>query len=68
MAVRVRTKRGKEVTLLNPSEKGGKFADELRYGFKLTNDGRPKLTKDNASIFLTDKERAYETFECLVIL
>ncbi len=61
MAVQVRSKRGKVVTLLNPSEKGGKYAAELSYGSKLTNAGYPKLTKDNAQIKLTKAERAYRS-------
>ena len=59
MSVIVTNKKGKKVTLLNPSEKGAKYANELKYKFKLTNDGRPKLTKDNAQITLTKTQKAY---------
>lgn len=38
MAVKVTSKSGKVVTLLNPSEKGKKFAKEIKTGMKTTND------------------------------
>lgn len=59
MAVVIRTKRGKEVTLLNPSEKGNKFANELRNNCKYTNGGLFKLDKNGQYIKLNDAERAY---------
>lgn len=46
MAVRIKGRRGQTVTLLNPSEKSGKFADELRMNTRYTNDGRYKADKD----------------------
>ena len=33
MAVKVKTKSGREITLLNPSEKAGKYAAELKANF-----------------------------------
>lgn len=59
MAVIVKTRRGKEVTLLNPSEKGNKFANELRNNCKYTNGGLFKLDKNGQYIKLNDAERAY---------
>lgn len=59
MAVVVKTRRGKEVTLLNPSEKGNKFANELRNNCKQTNDGHFKLNRHGQCIELNDAERAY---------
>ncbi|MBE5732723.1 MAG: hypothetical protein E7353_06780 [Clostridiales bacterium] len=56
----VKNKKGKMVTLLNPSEKGAKFADELRNGVKLTNKG--ELKWDSASgkpERLTKEQRSY---------
>ena len=57
--VTVKNKKGREVTLLNPSEKGGKFAKELKQGVKRTNKGSFKLDKNKKSIKLTESERAY---------
>ena len=42
MAVLFKRKDGKTVTLLNPGEKGKKFAQELRDNRKYTNDGKLK--------------------------
>lgn len=61
MATKIKRKNGKEVTLLNPSEKGSKFASELKRGFKLTNSGSFKLDNDKKGIRLNDKERAYRS-------
>ena len=47
------------VTLLNPSEKGAKFAKELKTGFKRTNTGQYKLNKDKKGIKLTAEQRSY---------
>ena len=55
------TKGNKTVTLLNPSEKGAKFAKELKSGIKRTNSGSFKLTSDKKAIHLNDKERAYRS-------
>lgn len=54
-------KDGKKITLLNPSEKGAKFAKELKQGFKRTNAGSFKLDKNQKAIRLSDKERAYRS-------
>lgn len=59
MAVTVKTKRGKNFTLLNPSEKGTKYATELAYGVALTNDGEQKFDKKGNAIKLTPKQRAF---------
>ena len=59
MAVRIKGKRGQTVTLLNPSEKSGKFADELRMNTRYTNDGRYKAGKDGVVPSLTKVQRAY---------
>lgn len=55
----VKNKKGKMVTLLNPSEKGAKFAKELKTGFKRTNTGQYKLNKDKKGIKLTAEQRSY---------
>lgn len=59
MAVTVTNKKGKKVTLLNPSEKGAKFAKELKQNRKRTNTGAFKLNENKQSIKLSDVERAY---------
>ena len=38
MAMKVINKKGQEITLLNPAEKGGKFAAELKNNMRYTND------------------------------
>lgn len=55
---KVKTKSGKTITLLNPAEKGRKFADELKTGMHYTNDGEYKPDK-NGEIGLSDTQRAY---------
>jgi len=52
----VKSKRGRDVTLLNPSQKGAKFAQELRADVKLTND-RSKVKSGGRN--LTEVERSY---------
>ena len=59
MAVKVKSKSGKTVTLLNPSEKGAKFAKELKQNRKRTNAGAFKLDDNKKSIPLTAVEKAY---------
>ena len=59
MAVKVRTKKGNVITLLNPSEKGKKYAKELKTGRKITNSGSYKLDSNKKSIKLTPAESAY---------
>lgn len=59
MAVTVRNRRGKKITLLNPSEKGTKFATELAYNVALTNDGEQKFDKGGNPKKLTPKQRAF---------
>lgn len=54
-----KNRRGKDVTLLNPSEKGRKFACELKSGIKCTNEGVPKTNKDGSLIALNREEAAY---------
>ena len=58
MAVKVRSRNGKEVTLLNPAEKAAKFAGELRTGIRKTNDGRYKADK-HGEVGLSKEGRAY---------
>ena len=58
--VTVLNESGKRVTLLNPAEKGAKFAKELKQGVKRTNRGGFKL-KDGKAIKLTKSERAYRS-------
>ena len=58
MAVRVTGRDGKERTLLNPAEKGRKYANELKTGIRKTNDGRYKPDK-NGDVGLTKEGRAY---------
>ncbi len=61
MAVVVTNKKGKQVTLLNPSEKGRKCAAELRAGIHATNNQKIKKDKNGNSIPLTDTEKAWRS-------
>ena len=55
----VKTKSGKEIRLLTPSQKGAKAATELKKGVKLTNFGKVKRNKDGSPRKLNKAERAY---------
>lgn len=59
MAVVVTGRNGKDVVLLNPSEKSLKYTLELRHKKALTNSGKPKRDKDGKQIKLTEKQLAY---------
>ena len=67
MARLVKSRKGKDVTLLTPSEKGGKYAYELKTGNLVTNAGQPKLDKDGKQAKLGKKttkdlqKRAYRS-------
>ena len=53
------SKNGKDVILLNPSEKGKKYAKELKDNIHLTNDFAGKKDEHGKSIELTKPSRAY---------
>ena len=53
------SRNGKRITLLNPSEKGAKYAKELKKGYKIRNDGSYALGKDKKGIRLSKEGRAY---------
>lgn len=55
----LKNKKGNEIVLLNPSEKGAKFARELKSNCKFTNSGQYKLGENSKSITLTDEQRSY---------
>ncbi|MBE6645932.1 MAG: hypothetical protein E7612_11290 [Ruminococcaceae bacterium] len=57
---KVKTKKGKTVTLLNPAEKASKYAAELSTGIRYTNDGAYKQN-EFGDIGLTDAGRAYRS-------
>lgn len=57
----ITTKKGKTITLLNPSEKGEKYADELRNNIRYTNDGKYKADKDGVVDSLSKTQRAYRS-------
>lgn len=59
MSVVVEGKRGKNVILLNPSEKRTKAFTELQDGIKRTNDYHTKVDKNGRPMILTPEERAY---------
>ncbi len=59
MAVKVTSRSGKTVTLLNPAEKGRKAAAELKAGIKCTNDHKVKRNADGSVQRLTKDERAW---------
>lgn len=55
MATPYKTKKGKDITLLTPSEKGFKFAREIKTGERLTNAGQPKLDENGKPIKIGKK-------------
>lgn len=59
MAVSVTNRRGKKVTLLNPSEKARKFLVELNYDVALTNDGEQKTKRNGKLKTLSDTQKAF---------
>lgn len=59
MAVKVKTKNGKTVTILNPSEKGAKYAREIREGQRYTNDYEQKTNEKGLVEKLTPEQAAY---------
>lgn len=61
MAFTFKTKKGKNVTLLNPSEKGGKFARELKSGIGETNLGEVKTHKNGKPKKLSDTQKSYRS-------
>lgn len=61
MAKEIKTKWGKTITLLNPHEKGKKFAAELRNKTALTNDFEFKRNEDGSYRGLTDTQLAYRS-------
>ncbi|MDE6402020.1 MAG: hypothetical protein K2L54_05335 [Clostridiales bacterium] len=61
MSTIYKTKNGKEITLLNPAEKGKKAALELKHGCHLTNDFVVKGDKNGNPIPLTDTEKAWRS-------
>lgn len=61
MAVIVKNRKGKEVRLLNPSEKARKFATELHEGCRFTNDGIRKTDKNGEIMRFTDTQKSYRS-------
>lgn len=61
MAVTVTNKKGKKVTLLNPSEKGAKYARELKMGVRETNKGLLKTDRNGELSSLSDTQKAYRS-------
>ncbi|MCI9405203.1 MAG: hypothetical protein HFJ22_07280 [Clostridia bacterium] len=56
-----KNRRGKDVCLLNPSEKGAKFACELKTNVAHTNFGQPKVDESGNFKQLTKEQRAYRS-------
>ena len=56
---KVKRRNGKTVTLLNPAEKGNKYALELKCNVHCTNDGDVKLDKRGHVRTLSRQSRAY---------
>lgn len=53
------TKNGNRITLLNPSEKGAKYAAELKFDIAHTNNFEPKFDENGEAKCLTPGQRAY---------
>ncbi len=61
MAVVVKDRRGQNVILLNPSEKGQKMFCELQNNVHLTNDGMIKTDSKGKPRKLSDTQKAYRS-------
>ena len=61
VGVEVQDKKGNKKVLLTPSGKGMKYANELKGGFKITNEWQVKTDKDGNIPELTREERAYRS-------
>lgn len=61
MAFKFKNDDGRDVTLLNPSERSKKFATELKEKKRYTNDGELKKDKDGKPLELTAVQRAYRS-------
>lgn len=59
MAVAVRNKNGTFSVLLNPAEKGRKYAFEMKNNVRVTNGGKPKTNKYGEPRKLSKQARAY---------
>lgn len=59
MAIRVSSKNGKEIVLLNPAERGKKYSIELKHNTALTNSARRKKDDKGNILHLSDKQRAF---------
>ncbi len=59
MARVVENRDGKKVTLLNPHEKGKKYAEEIKNGIRVTNDGEIKRNENGIPMELTKEGKAY---------
>lgn len=55
----VKSKTGKKITLLNPAEKGIKYAIELKEELHATNDHVIKRNKKGRAIRLSDTQKAW---------
>lgn len=58
---KVKRRNGKTVTLLNPAEKGNKYALELKANVHCTNEGDVKLDKYGHVKTLSKQSRAYRS-------
>lgn len=57
---KVKNRRGNTVTLLNPAQKGKKYAYEIKTGFNVTNAGKP-VTDEDGPMPLSKAQRAYRS-------
>ena len=56
-----KNRRGREICLLNPSEKSKKFAYELKNRVRVTNDGNLKVDSNGAAYQLSDVQAAFRS-------
>ena len=61
MSKTIKTKKGKTIVLLNPAEKGKKFAAELGSKYRLTNEYEVKCDKSGNPLELSKEARAYRS-------
>lgn len=58
--IKVKNRKGNTVTLLNPAQRGRKYAYELKTNFNVTNAGKP-VTDEDGPLPLSKVQRAYRS-------
>ena len=57
---KIKDKKGRTITLLNPAQKGKKYSQELKEGYAISNSGKYRIDEDGP-IPLTDTQKAFRS-------